>query len=77
VTVYHLAKRPAWTCTVCGDPYPCETRRAQLVADFEGAHFQFTLFMSMDFIAAAGELPGVPAKELHTRFFWYRDGRGS
>jgi hypothetical protein len=33
--------------------------------------FQFALFMTQDFIAAA-ELPDVPAQELHARFFWYR-----
>jgi hypothetical protein len=70
VTAFHLPARPAWTCVVCGDDYPCATRRAQLLADFDGAPVQLAVFMSRDYLDATTELPA--AKNLHVRFFWYR-----
>lgn len=66
---YHLPSRPAWTCQVCGDPYPCQTRRVQLLDEFRGASVQLAVFMSIDFMEAAAELPAVPAQDLHARFF--------
>ncbi len=72
MTVYHLPERPAWTCQVCGEDYPCLKRKVQLRAEFRRASVQLTVFMSIDFVDAAAELPGVPAEELHRRFFWYR-----
>ncbi len=69
---YHLPDRPAWTCRVCGDPYPCAVRRAQLLDEFRGARIQLGIFMSIDFVDATTDLPGVPAEDLHARFFWYR-----
>jgi hypothetical protein len=78
VTVlYHLPERPAWTCQVCQEPYPCATRRVQLLGEFGGASVQLTVFMNIDFRYAAAELPGVPADDLHRRFFWYRYPTGS
>lgn len=70
--VYHLANRPAWTCQVCEEPYPCATRRVQLLGEFGGASVQLSVFMSIDYMDAMDELPDVPAEELHRRFFWYR-----
>jgi hypothetical protein len=72
--VYHLPQRPAWTCQVCEEPYPCPTRRTQLLAEFRGASVQLNVFMGLDFTEAAGELRGVSGDELHRRFFWYRYG---
>jgi hypothetical protein len=73
VIAYHLPTRPAWTCVVCGDDYPCATRRAQLREDFRTAPVQFALFMSVYFMNATADLPGVPPDELHARFFWFRN----
>jgi hypothetical protein len=75
VIAYHLPACPVWTCVVCGDDYPCATRRAQLLEEFCGASVQFAMFMSIDFIDAVADLPDVPPGELHTRFFWFRDGQ--
>ncbi len=78
MTVYHLASRPGWTCQVCDEPYPCPTRRTQLLGEFGGASVQLSVFMAVDFAEAVAELPGVPAEDLHQRFFWYRyPGHGS
>jgi hypothetical protein len=72
VTAFHLPARPAWTCVVCGDDYPCATRRAQLLADLDGAAVQLAVFMRRDYLEATIELPTIPAEDLHVRFFWYR-----
>ncbi len=72
---YHLPARPTWTCVVCGDDYPCATRRAQLLEDFRDASIQFALFMNIDFVDAAADLPDVSTEELRARFFWFRDGQ--
>jgi hypothetical protein len=72
VTAFHLPARPAWTCVVCGDDYPCATRRAQLLADFDGAAVQLAVFMSLEYLQAATDLSTVAAQVLHARFFWYR-----
>jgi hypothetical protein len=55
---YHLPDRPAWTCRVCGDPYPCAARRAQLLDEFRGARIQLGIFMSLDFVDATADLTG-------------------
>jgi hypothetical protein len=73
VIAYHLPDRPAWTCVLCGDDYPCAIRRAQLLEDFRTAPVPFALFMSVDFMNATADLPGVPPDELHARFFWFRN----
>ena len=72
MTAFHLPTRPAWTCVVCGDDYPCATRRAQLLADFDGAFVQLAVFMSLDYLEATTDLSTVAAQVLHARFFWYR-----
>ncbi len=72
MTIFHLPNRPAWTCQVCEQPYPCPTRRTQLLAEFGGASVQLTVFMSIDLMDAVAELPGVKGADLHRRFFWYR-----
>ncbi len=41
--VYHLPKRPAWTCQVCEEPYPCTTRRMQLLGEFGDASVQLSV----------------------------------
>jgi hypothetical protein len=72
---YHLPSRPGWTCVVCGDPYPCLTRREQLLDEFRGAWIQLAVFMSIDYADAATELSMISAQDLHARFFWYRYGQ--
>ena len=71
-TVYHLPDRPTWLCRVCGDPYPCETRRTQLLAEFSGASMQLSIFMALDLADATADLTYTPAAELRRRFLWFR-----
>jgi hypothetical protein len=44
-----------------------------LLDEFRGARIQLGIFMSIDFVDAAADLPAVPVEDLHARFFWYRD----
>jgi hypothetical protein len=59
---------------VCSLPWPCETRRRQLIAEYDRAKVSLSLLMSAYFVDAANDLPDVPAGELYGRFvLWIRD----
>jgi hypothetical protein len=72
VTV-HLAARPSWTCLACGIPWPCRSRRRELIAEFDGARVSLSLFLAGCFVQAAREQPHVAAGLLYARFLgWAR-----
>jgi hypothetical protein len=72
----HNAIRPGWSCGGCGQPWPCHTRRAQLIAEFDAAPVSLALLMSTYFCEAAQELADIPAGTLHARFLgWLRPYR--
>lgn len=82
MTSLHVPIRPGWTCAGCGRNWPCHTRRAQLLAEFDRATVSLGLLMGAHFAQAAQDLPVAPAGELYTRFLgWVRrapryDNRG-
>jgi len=58
----------------CGHPWPCDTRRAQLLAEFPGSA-RITLFLMMGslFIEAVQDLPAEPCGDMYYRFLgWLR-----
>lgn len=68
----HTPMRPSWRCVGCGLPWPCHTRRLQLLAEFERAPRSLYLLMAGYQNEAAAELPSA-AGELHARFLaWVR-----
>lgn len=69
----HLPARPAWTCRVCGDAWPCVTRRRELLGEYDGALVSLTLYLVGLFADACVDLPAAEAGALHQRFLgWLR-----
>ncbi len=64
----HLAVRPTWTCGGCPSAWPCDTRRAELLAEYAGAHVSLALYLATCFADASEDLPQAPAGELYGRF---------
>jgi len=71
----HNPVRPAWSCTGCGEPWPCATRRQQLRAEFMDASVSLALAMSAQLITAVEDQPHAPAGSLYLQFLgWIRQG---
>ncbi|MCW2643299.1 MAG: hypothetical protein JWP76_5605 [Dactylosporangium sp.] len=68
-----MPMRPAWTCAGCGSDWPCQTKRSQLVAEYDRAYVSLGLLMSGYFVDAAEDLPLHPCGDLYARFVrWVR-----
>lgn len=65
--IRHSPLQPSWTCSACAEQWPCETRRAAFLADFEGRRSQLRALLGCFLIDAAADLV-VPIEDLHTRF---------
>lgn len=46
MTSFCLPLRPSWMCGLCGQPWPCPTRRAALLAEYRGDQVQLIWFLS-------------------------------
>jgi len=69
----HMPMRPFWNCTGCTGPWPCATKRRQLLAQYADARISLHLLMAMRLADAAGELGHVPSGDLDDRFLgWVR-----
>ncbi|MGC9665205.1 hypothetical protein ACNTMW_01465 [Planosporangium sp. 12N6] len=64
----HQPIRPNWICVGCGYPWPCLSRRRQLLGEYADAPVSLALVLGASFVEAAADLRGVPAGELHGRF---------
>lgn len=64
----HLPIRPDWTCAACGVPWPCPTRKRQLIAAYQGAYVSMMLHLSSYFIDACADMPLTASGSLHRRF---------
>jgi len=72
----HVPARPLWTCAVCPGPWPCPTRRRQLLAEYAAAPAALGVYLALCLADAADDLVGVPAEQLYTRFLgWGAPGR--
>ncbi len=69
----HVPLRPAWTCAGCGEPWPCQTRKRQLLAEYDGTPVSLGLFMAGHFVAAVRDVPAGAEREMYRRFLgWLR-----
>lgn len=67
----HTPARPSWDCLACGRPWPCDPAREQLTRRYDGIGLAVYAWDRLE--EAAGDLNGVPAEELFTRFLaWTR-----
>ncbi|MEV0724843.1 hypothetical protein AB0I37_18930 [Micromonospora purpureochromogenes] len=64
---------PIWSCGGCGGPWPCETRRRELRAEFAEGRVSLALYMGAQLARATEDLHWTPAGILHRRFLgWVR-----
>lgn len=70
----HEPMRPDWSCRGCGEPWPCQARRAELLAEFAGCPTTLGLLMAGYLVdAAGGDLANQAAGRLYVRFLsWVR-----
>jgi hypothetical protein len=59
---------PIWTCGGCGAPWPCRTRRQELIAEYAGAPVSLSIYMASHLMAATRDMSWAPAGTLHRRF---------
>ena len=72
-TPMHVPVRPGWQCGACGLPWPCGTRRRQLLAEYDGAFVSLAVLMGSYLVDASVELPSERAGDLYDRFLgWVR-----
>jgi hypothetical protein len=72
----HQPMRPSWDCSACAAPWPCQSKRGQLLAQYTGAQVSLGLLMGVQMCDASRELTQLRAGELHQRFLgWIRTGR--
>ncbi|MGC9669039.1 flavin reductase [Planosporangium sp. 12N6] len=72
----HQPVRGSWICIGCASPWPCPTRRRQLLAQYTGAPVSLALVLGAALVEACGDLAHVPAGDLHARFVgWLRPPR--
>ncbi|MFD0967630.1 hypothetical protein [Plantactinospora endophytica] len=69
----HDPAAPLWTCTGCGDDWPCVVRRRQLRAEFAGSVVSLRYYLAHHLVNAAEDLRHVPAGWLHNRFIAWTD----
>jgi len=70
----HNPVRPTWQCGGCGDPWPCASRRQQLLAEYLGARVSLTLYVTALFVDACRDMPSAPAGDLYQRFLGWTGG---
>lgn len=61
----HVLQRPSWTCCRDSAPWPCATRRAQLLADYAEEPHRLRSLMTDYLVDACQELPHMTAGEVH------------
>jgi len=69
----HQPVRPTWLCGGCGDPWPCVSRRRQLLAEYDRAPVSLTLYLAALFVDAVQDLPAAASGELYARFIGWLD----
>jgi len=70
----HVPAMPGWTCPACQDTaWPCPPARTKLAEAYGSDRSGLAAYVGALLFAAAGDLPRVPASELHERFVsWTR-----
>ena len=64
----HTPVPPLWSCAGCSLPWPCTTRRQELLALYDEAPVSLALYLGRCFIDAAQDLSWAPAGTLYRRF---------
>ncbi|QGL45740.1 hypothetical protein GCE86_00965 [Micromonospora terminaliae] len=64
----HGPIQPIWTCSGCSLPWPCPTRRRQLLAEYDNAPLSLSLYMASHLVSATQDMGWAPAGSLYRRF---------
>jgi hypothetical protein len=64
----HQPMAESWVCLACGLPWPCLTRRRQLLGQYADAPASLALVLGSALIEACADLGDVPAGQLHAQF---------
>ncbi|WP_239098127.1 hypothetical protein [Micromonospora qiuiae] len=59
---------PIWVCAGCGSPWPCRTRRRELLIEYEDAPVSLSIYMASCLVSATQDMGWEPAGVLHRRF---------
>ncbi|MGC5286581.1 hypothetical protein [Micromonospora sp. DT231] len=62
----HAPVLPLWLCEGCDRPWPCATRRAELLAERERVPLAY--YLSLCLISAAQDMGWAPVDVLRRRF---------
>lgn len=69
----HTPIRPAWTCSACGQDWPCAPGRDQLGQEYGDQRVNLAVYMATQLGHAAAELPRATPTQLYERFIaWTR-----
>lgn len=69
----HQPIRPNWSCAGCGYPWPCQSRRRQLLHEYTGARASLAVYVGARLVEATHDLPDVLAGVLYRRFVGWLD----
>lgn len=72
----HAPSRPDWSCTACGDEWPCPTRKRQLVELFPGNVRGLVGYMTPYLVDANVELSHLSTTQVTERFVGWCERRG-
>ena len=73
----HGPVMPIWSCAGCDAPWPCQTRRRELLAEYADAPVSLALYLGSYLVQAAEDLHWLPAGALHRRFLGWTRASGS
>ncbi|MFI0795350.1 hypothetical protein ACH4OY_22130 [Micromonospora rubida] len=59
---------PVWLCAGCAAPWPCATRRHELLKEFATSPISLVLYMGSYYVSASQDMSWAPAGTLHRRF---------
>ncbi|GAA0728642.1 hypothetical protein Drose_11185 [Dactylosporangium roseum] len=76
MTVAHIPARPTWRCTGCAEPWPCATKRQQLIADHGESPAELRTLMALRVADAAEDLRQYGAEQLWNRFLGWLPAPG-
>jgi hypothetical protein len=69
----HTADRPSWHCRICGDPWPCASARASLVATLSPTLLAMYMWSNYEEAILSGNLVTEEAAQAYDRFIlWAR-----
>jgi hypothetical protein len=73
VSAIHFPVRPSWRCAACSEPWPCEPKRRELLAEYDQARAALGIAMAGWFSDALVDLHHEPSGQVYLRFLgWVR-----